>query len=135
VNPKPRSFLIVLNYFIGAGIVAFGVGGFFVEMGKRDPSGKFFSGFALAGTIIAIGLLLILSTRFRYMGGLWSSLGVFLVIFGFTGFATTLDNVRMGRRRAENGFLLAALLIVAGTFFLLLGHMRHRRKRNKAIVA
>ena len=132
MNAKRRSFLAGLNYFIGAGIVTFGVLGFFAEM-KQPPSEKFFSGYVIAGLIVTLGLLQILSTRFRYAGGLWSSLGVFLALFGFAGIALTLDNVRMGQRRAETGFILAVLFIVAGTFFLLLGHMRHRRKKSRAI--
>jgi uncharacterized membrane protein HdeD (DUF308 family) len=121
----------VSAYIIGGVLTFLGIVGLLVEFGKGNPSSRNFYGHVLAAILVASGVLTCAATRLRYGGGLWSFVGLILVVAATARLAQDLQMHARGRDLAfpEMFYSTTAALWGAGCYCLVWGHMRHQRQK------
>ncbi len=120
-------------------VIACILGGFFIIMGviefldkKLQASNNPIADFVLNVGFIIVGVLIWLATFFRYSGGIWSIAGAFLVAGALAGTVSIVEiHLRGGHYDSPVSFYtrIASCWII-GVGFLLMGHRRHRRKKQ-----
>jgi hypothetical protein len=118
-------------------VIAYILGGFFVIMGSVNIRTEETSIHPIADCVlnvafIIVGLLTWAATFFRYGGGFWSIVGVFLVVGAFAGTVSIVEtHIRGWHYDSPVAFYIRiATCWIVGVVFLLMGHRRHRKKNQ-----
>ncbi len=121
------------GYVLGVLLFLFGCFGAISEFLERKSSPGIFFGYVFAALLACVGIAVCAAIRFRYAGGAWFPVGVFLVAGGFAGETVELDDlVRGTQHQALSGLSLVAFLLLSGGMCLAMGHVRHERKTASA---
>jgi len=119
---------LLMAYFLGGLFVIIGIGDILTE--QEQTSIHPIADYVFAVSFIIGGLLTWAATFFRYGGGLWSIAGGFLVVGACTGTVSIVEAHIRGWQFNVAFYARIATCWIAGIVFFLMGHRRHRKKKQ-----
>jgi hypothetical protein len=123
------------SYFLGVALLLFGIVGLGIEIEQAQPSSSNINGYALNIMCIVCGALICIATRLQYGGGLWFVFGVILVSIAIIVTHGLLEVFMRGKHllAPATSYSRIGTVWIVGVFCLVMGHMRHRKKRQSQL--
>jgi hypothetical protein len=121
--------------FPGVALLLFGIVGLGIEIELVQASSNDFIVYVLDIMCIACGAFICIATCLQYGGGLWFIFGVILVGMAFTVTVGLLEVSMRGKHLLAPAVSYSRIgtLWVIGVFCLVMGHMRHRKRRQSQV--
>jgi peptidoglycan/LPS O-acetylase OafA/YrhL len=130
-NSRSNKVRRVTAYVAGGLFIVLGLIGFLGQFNDGAASSSVIFGYVLATVFVIWGTLLCLAVRFHYCGGIWSLVGITLVALA-TIHAAFMYDVDLPRRpfiSPIRGLLFIITCALMGCCCLVVGHMRHQKRR------
>jgi hypothetical protein len=134
---KSSTFLLgqrIAVYAAGGLLIAFGLCALISEMlTKHSATAMVCFGYAFSGVMILYGITICVTTRFHYLGGFLTYLGVVMIGVALVFAAIMLDGYIQDNVVLTNGYALAGFVFLLGCYCFVAGHIRHRRKQRELL--